>query len=59
MRTTRWVIPVIAVTLALAACTSSNKNDQSLSGPGRCIVVDVATSPEKGDLMTSLAKSFN
>ena len=27
--------------------------------PGNCVVVDIATSPEKGDLMTSLAKAFN
>jgi Ca-activated chloride channel homolog len=59
MKITRTVIPVVAAVLAVAACTSSKKSDQSPSDPGRCVVVDVATSPEKGDLMTSLAKSFN
>ncbi len=59
MRITRTVIPVVAAVLAFAACTSSKKSDESPSDPGRCVVVDVATSPEKGDLMTSLAKSFN
>jgi Ca-activated chloride channel homolog len=59
MKITRTVIPVVAAVLAVAACTSSKKSDQSPSDPGRYVVVDVATSPEKGDLMTSLAKSFN
>jgi Ca-activated chloride channel family protein len=51
--------------LAVAACTSSKKTadqgrgGQGLGDPGNCVVVDVATSPEKGDLMTSLAKDFN
>ena len=45
----------------MAACTSSKKTagGQGLGDPGNCVVVDVATSPEKGDLMTSLAKAFN
>jgi Ca-activated chloride channel family protein len=59
MRILRTAIPVLAALLAIAACTSSKKSEQSLNDPGKCIVVDVATSPEKGDLMTSLAKSFN
>src|SRR5262245_43554377 len=59
MRIIHTVGAVVAVVLALAGCTSSKKSDQSLNGPGKCIVVDVTTSPEKGDLMTSLAKSFN
>jgi len=43
-----------------AACTSSGKkSNNGLGDPGNCIVVDVATSPEKGDLMLSLAKSFD
>src|SRR4051812_25893653 len=59
MKVVRAVIPMVAVVVALAACTSSKKSDQSVTDPGRCIAVDIATSPEKGDLMTSLAKSFN
>jgi Ca-activated chloride channel family protein len=59
MRITHAVLPVIAAVLTVAACTSSKSSDQSVAGPGRCIVVDIAASPEKGDLMTSLAKSFN
>jgi Ca-activated chloride channel family protein len=60
MKRGRATFAVIAALLAVAACTSSSKSSsQSLGDPGNCVVVDIATSPEKGDLMTSLAKAFN
>src|SRR5581483_8400097 len=59
----RFVGTALAAVMLLsvtAACTSSGKkSNNGLGDPGNCIVVDVATSPEKGDLMLSLAKSFN
>src|SRR4051794_2048057 len=47
--------------LLVGACTSSGtkKASNGLGDPGNCIVVDLTVSPEKGDLMLSLAKSFN
>ena len=53
---------VLATTLA--ACSSSagsgdNSDDLSSADPGDCIVVDMASSPEKITLMTQLAKEFN
>ena len=53
---------VLAITLA--ACSSSsgsgdNSDDLSSVDPGDCIVVDMASSPEKITLMTELAKEFN
>ena len=53
---------VLAVTLA--ACSSpsgsgNNGDDLSNADPGNCIVVDMASSPEKITLMTELAKEFN
>ena len=58
----RWWA-VAAVVLAVAgACTSGTTRgakDTGLGDPGNCIVVDMAVSPEKGDLILALAKSFN
>ena len=53
---------VFAITLA--SCSSSsgsggNSDDLSSADPGDCIVVDMASSPEKITLMTELAKEFN
>ena len=53
---------VLAITLS--ACSSSsgsgdNSDDLSSADPGDCIVVDMASSPEKITLMTELAKEFN
>ena len=53
---------VLATTFA--ACSSSsgsgdNSDDLSSADPGDCIVVDMASSPEKITLMTQLAKEFN
>jgi Ca-activated chloride channel homolog len=59
--------PAIAVTLALglvAGCTLGGDDDDSdgaidVGDPGDCLVVDMAISPEKIDLMTELARDFN
>ena len=49
--------------LALAACSSSSDDeagdDLVTADPGDCIVVDMASSPEKITVMTELAKEFN
>ena len=63
---------VLFVTLALAAaaCSSNDGDDGDsasddttiedvLGDPGDCIVVDLAVSPEKIDLLTDLARTFN
>src|SRR4051812_12304723 len=59
----RWVAAVFAsALLVFAACTEAktpNPDDLGLGDPGDCTVVDMAVSPEKGDLIKALAKSFN
>ncbi|MEY2451043.1 MAG: Ca-activated chloride channel [Acidimicrobiaceae bacterium] len=58
----RWWAVVCLAGLFAAACTSAKEPtsiDPGLGDPGDCIVVDVASSPEKIDLMTTLAKTFN
>jgi len=43
-----------------AACTEATPTDDNgLGDPGDCVVVEMASSPEKIDLMTALAKTFN
>ena len=67
MRTTmhKAVLLLVAVALAAGACTTS---DGSGGGPGGgdlqsipkgCTAIDMAVSPEKVDLLTDLARSFN
>ncbi len=61
-RRRRLVFLVVATLLATAACSvdSGNNLDDVLGeAPEGCTKVDLATSPEKLDLLTSLAKSFN
>src|SRR5437868_4128631 len=54
-----------ALLLLLTACssTSSSKNGSdaatSFNDTGGCSIVELASSPEKIDLMNALAKSFN
>ena len=60
----RLVALVIGLALIAAACSSATDeggdgDDLSTADPGDCIVVDMASSPEKIDLMTELAKEFN
>ena len=65
-------VPVLFVTLALAAaaCSSTDGDDGGsasddttiedvLGDPGDCLVVDLSVSPEKIDLLTDLARTFN
>ncbi|MGH9185716.1 MAG: substrate-binding and VWA domain-containing protein [Acidimicrobiales bacterium] len=65
MRTTRRLALAITLALLVTACTSGNDDDGApddtagLGDPGDCIVVDLALSPEKIDLMTELAGEFN
>src|SRR4051812_4101079 len=67
VRRQRWVLVFVALGVLLtAACpsigTSGSSSDTS-SGtqkvPGGCTAVDVASSPEKLDLLTTLAGNFN
>ena len=60
----RLVALVIGLALIAAACSSATDeggdgDDLSTADPGDCIVVDMASSPEKITLMTQLAKEFN
>ena len=58
----RWWAVFCVAGLLVAACTEAktkSATDAGLGDPGNCIVVDMASSPEKIDLMTSLAKAFN
>ncbi len=61
---------VLCVLLAAGAVACSSNGDESTSDtiaadgllgedPGDCLVVDMAVSPEKIDLMTDLARTFN
>src|SRR3954452_6901887 len=56
----RWSALSLVLLLLGAACVEAKpQNDSGLGDPGNCIVVDMAISPEKSDLITALAKSFN
>src|SRR5258706_15934912 len=60
--TRRWWAVVCVAGLLAAACTDAktkSSTDAGLGDPGNCVVVDMASSPEKIDLMTALAKTFN
>jgi Ca-activated chloride channel family protein len=63
MTVRRWWGLVLIALLVASACVEAKKaNPDAASGlgdPGDCIVVDMASSPEKIDLMVDLAKSFN
>ena len=54
-------VAVAMLLLVVAACSRDNSSTAAtkLGDPGDCVVVDMAVSPEKGDLMTSLAQEFN
>ncbi len=63
-RPTRRVaaVAVVLVGLLVTAACSSGSNPRAadeLDDPGDCTVVDMAISPEKIDLLTNLAQSFN
>lgn len=53
---------LVCVVLAITACSTSNSGTDAssdLGNPGDCMVIDMAVSPEKIDLLTSLAQTFN
>jgi Ca-activated chloride channel homolog len=63
----RRLLPVGLALVLLAACSTSDSGGEEatdettspLGDPGDCIVVDMAVSPEKLDLLTDLARTFN
>lgn len=50
---------VAALMVVAGACSSGGSNNGNASGPGDCIDVPMASSPEKLDLLTALSKRFN
>ncbi|HSJ44031.1 MAG TPA: substrate-binding domain-containing protein [Euzebyales bacterium] len=63
----RWLAMVLAACMMLTACSAAREliaedatpADGGLADPGDCIVVDMAVSSEKIDLLTDLAREFN
>ncbi len=55
----RGLLAAVVALLVLASCTSGGNNNSSGDGPGGCIDVTIASSPEKLDLLTELSKRFN
>jgi len=59
----RILLAVVVATLAVAACTSSSDSTSpdgaSQEVPEGCTAVDLASSPEKIDLLTDLVRRFN
>ncbi len=58
------MVAMLSVTAGLVACSGGDDDDGGggaidVGDPGDCIVVDMAISPEKIDLMTELAREFN
>ena len=56
----RLVVWLLACSMLLASCALPGSDDAGdANDPGDCAVVDVASSPEKFELLTQLATSFN
>jgi Ca-activated chloride channel family protein len=65
----RLLVLLVALALAAGACSDSSdggdvfgdnaQNGGDLGDPGDCVVVDMAVSSEKADLMRDLARTFN
>ncbi|MGH9032157.1 MAG: extracellular solute-binding protein [Acidimicrobiia bacterium] len=58
----RGVAIALVLAFTVAACSVSSDSDDAGNGledPGDCIPVDMAVSPEKLDLLTDLANTFN
>jgi Ca-activated chloride channel family protein len=56
----RAVGALLAAALVAAACSGGDDDGEGgLADPGDCLVVDVASSPEKLELLTDLAETFN
>ncbi len=61
---TRYAVALVAlVALVLSACTSRKAVDDDIASdlgdPSNCMVVDMSVSPEKIDLLTTMAMKFN
>jgi len=62
---TRWALALVTGGLIAAATACSGGGDggaednAGLEDPGDCVVVDIASSPEKLELLGALAESFN
>ncbi|HUF85186.1 MAG TPA: hypothetical protein VMQ81_11405, partial [Acidimicrobiia bacterium] len=62
MRRPRSAIALFVALVAAACTVSVDDGDDAgdgLEDPGDCIAVDMAVSPEKLDLLTDLANTFN
>ncbi len=57
MRRLAFALAALTVAATLAACSPGGSDGQSI--PKGCTVVDMASSPEKFELLTDLARSFN
>ena len=66
--TKRIVALLLLATLVAAACSADDSGETAsdettiediLGDPGDCLVVDMSVSPEKIDLLTDLARTFN
>ena len=58
--TRRWLALGLVTALLAGACSGGGDDDVAgTDDPGDCLVVDVASSPEKLELLTDLAHSFN
>ena len=60
----RALVGVLVIALAATACLpgsgdAESDGDVALEDPGDCVVVDMAVSSEKADLMRDLARTFN
>src|SRR5215213_10316100 len=60
------LLALMVAAALVAACSGSDEGssddttiDDVLGDPGDCLVVDMSVSPEKIDLMTDLARTFN
>jgi Ca-activated chloride channel family protein len=55
------LVRLITLALVAAACSGGGQEraDPELGDPGDCLVVDMAVSPEKLDLLMNLAQAFN
>jgi len=61
-RPLRALVALVALAAVASACGGSSKSNNAsgdLGNPGDCTVVNMAVSPEKIDLLTNLAQSFN
>ena len=59
----RWVAALVVGAITATACSGGDDGggggEPALADPGDCVTVDVASSPEKLELLGDLADSFN